>query len=110
MLVELSIIPVGRSPHTSEELAEVLKLVDESGLPYELTPTATCIEGDWAEVMPVIRLCHERVRARCPHVVTTIMIEDEDGARNKLDANVAVIERRLGHPPRRSHSTRVSAR
>src|SRR5215211_102736 len=105
MLVELSIIPIGRDPHTSNELAEVLKLIDESGLPYELTPTATCIEGEWADVMPIIRLCHERVRARCPHVVTTITIEDEDGARNKLAANVTTIEQKVGHPLRRDHST-----
>ena len=45
MLVELTIIPVGKDPHTSDELAEVLKLIDESGRRYELTSSATCIEG-----------------------------------------------------------------
>jgi uncharacterized protein YqgV (UPF0045/DUF77 family) len=47
MLAELSIIPVGGSTHSSAELAKVLKLVEKSGLPYQLTPSATCIEGEW---------------------------------------------------------------
>jgi len=72
MLAELSIIPIGNSTHLSGELAKVLKLVDESGLPYQLTPSGTCIEGGWDELMPLIRQCHERARKASPHVVTLI--------------------------------------
>ena len=43
MLAEVSIIPIGGNTHSSAELAKVLKLVDESGLPYQLTPSSTCI-------------------------------------------------------------------
>lgn len=102
MLVELSIIPIGNGSHIADELADVLKLVEQSGLPFELTPTATCIEGTWDEVMPLIRRCHERVLVHCPHVMTNIQIED-DGDRNKLVANVVAIEEKLGHPLRRNH-------
>lgn len=63
MLFELSITPLGGDEHLSHELAEVLKIVDESGLPYQLTPTATCIEGAWDEVVPLIRRCHDHARA-----------------------------------------------
>lgn len=45
MLAELSIVPVGGNPHSSAELAKVLKLIEKSGLAYQLTPSATCIEG-----------------------------------------------------------------
>lgn len=104
MLVELSIIPVGGDSHMSDELAEALKLIDESGLRYELTPSATCIEGEWEEVMALVRRCHERVRSRCPHIVTTIKIEDEAGANDKLHANVASLEEKLGRTLRRDRS------
>src|SRR6267378_4396807 len=76
MLVELSIIPVGNNPHTSAELAKALQLVDASGLLYRLTPSGTCIEGEWDTVMPLIRQCHERVRKSVPHIITMIKIED----------------------------------
>jgi uncharacterized protein YqgV (UPF0045/DUF77 family) len=60
--------------------------------------------------MAVVRLCHERVRSRCPHVVTNIKIEDEAGANDKLHANVASIEEKAGKSLRRDHSSRVIAR
>jgi uncharacterized protein YqgV (UPF0045/DUF77 family) len=46
MLAELSIIPIGESTHMSDQIAVALKFVDASGLPYQLTPSGTCIEGD----------------------------------------------------------------
>lgn len=97
MLVEFSIIPLGRDTHLSNEIAEVLKLVDASGLPYQLTPSGTCVEGEWNEVMGLVQRCHERARESSPHVITMVKIEDEQGARNKLQRNVESVEEKVGH-------------
>jgi uncharacterized protein (TIGR00106 family) len=97
MLAELSIIPVGGSTHSSPDIAKVLKLVEESGLPYQFTPSGTCIEGEWDQVMPLIRRCHDRARKSSPHVVTFIKIEDDGGEREKLSRNVTSVEEKLGH-------------
>jgi uncharacterized protein (TIGR00106 family) len=96
MLVELSIIPLAGDAHSSDELAEVLQLVDQSGLAYQLTPGSTCIEGEWDDVMPLVKRCHERVRETSAHVVTTIKIEDEEGSTGKLASNVRSVEEKLG--------------
>lgn len=108
MLIELSVLPLGRDTHLSDEIAEALKIVDDSGLPYQLTPSGTCIEGEWDEVMTVVRRCHERMRQSSPHVVTTVRIEDDQGATDKLRRNVASVEekagRRLGRTERRAVS------
>lgn len=101
MLFELSITPLGGDTHLSGELAKVLELIDASGLPYQLTATATLIEGEWDVVMPLVRRCHERMRELSPHVITSIRIEDEAGERHKLTGNVASVEEKVGHPLRR---------
>jgi len=102
VLVELSIIPLGRGSHVSGEIAEALKVVDESGLPYLLTPSGTCIEGEWDEVMALVRRCHDRVRELSPHVITMIKVEDEEGARDKLSRNVASVEEKVGRTLKRT--------
>src|SRR5262245_53049511 len=101
MLVELSITPIGGNTHLSGELAKILELIDASGLPYQLTATATLIEGEWDAVMPLVRRCHERMREFSPHVITSIEIEDEAGEQHKLMGNVASVEEKVGHPLRR---------
>lgn len=96
MLVQISVTPLGTGTSLSDEIAEVLRLVDESGLPYLLTPSGTCVEGEWDEVMPLVRRCHERVRELSPHVVTTLRIEDQEGKRNQITENVRSVEERVG--------------
>ena len=96
MLVELSVTPLGRGTHISKEVAEIVRLIDDSGLPYCLTPSGTCIEGDWDPVMELVKHCHLQARSTSSHVMTTLRIEDEEGGINKLSENVAAVERAAG--------------
>ena len=102
MLVELSINPLGRGTHLSQDLAEILKIVDESGLPYCLTPLGTCIEGGWDEVMSLVKRCHDKARSLSSHVMTSVRIEDEEGATDKINENIKSVERAAGRPLRRA--------
>jgi uncharacterized protein (TIGR00106 family) len=94
MLFELTITPLGRGTHLSKDLAEVLKIVDDSGVRYVLTPFGTCLEGEWEEVMPVVRRCHDQARTVSSHVMTTIRAEDEAGVNDKLIENVLSVEKK----------------
>lgn len=96
MLVDLTIIPLRGGRHISDEVTEVIKLIDASGLPYQLTPSGTCIEGEWDIVMPLVQRCHDVVRSMSSHVVTLIKIEDESGKDNKLNTNIQSVEHRFG--------------
>lgn len=96
MLVEFSIIPIGVGSSLGDQLAEVLKIVDASGLPYKLNPMGTVIEGEWDEVMRLIRKCHKTVMKTGERTVTTISIDDRKGKPNRIEAKVKSIERRIG--------------
>lgn len=96
MLADLCIIPIGHGTHTSTVLADVLKIIKDSGLSYQLTPTSTCIEGSWSDVMAVVQRCHEAVRDESPHLVTLLRIEDDVDLGGKLAKNVASVEKEAG--------------
>jgi len=91
MLFELSITPLG-DVHLSDEIAQILEVIDRSGLPYQLTPGSTYIEGSWDEVLPVIRACHESARRSSRHVITSVRIEDDGGEPNKIRRNVESVQ------------------
>jgi uncharacterized protein (TIGR00106 family) len=110
MLVEFSIYPLGEGSHIREEIAEVLKVIDVSGLAYQLTATSTIVEGEWAEVMRFVYTCHERLRERSDYVVTFIKIEDQNNETRQLVHNVGAVEEALGRDlnlhPEDSHDPR----
>jgi uncharacterized protein (TIGR00106 family) len=101
MLVELSITPLGRGTHLSQDLAPILKIIDDSGIRYALTPSGTCLEGGWDEVMALIKQCHQQARKSSAHVMTTVRIEDEEGSADKLTENIASVERAAGRELKR---------
>lgn len=96
MLAEFSIVPLGEQGHFSKVVSEVLRLVDESGLPYELHAMGTLVEGDWDEVMGLIGRCHAHVRQHYPRVSTSIKIDDAVGKTGRLQGKVASVEALMG--------------
>lgn len=83
-------------------VAEALRIVDDSGLPYELGAMQTTIEGDPDRVMDVILRCHRRLLELAPRVLTSIVIDERRGATGRLEGKVRDVEEILGKPLRRS--------
>lgn len=97
MLAELSITLLGRGTDLGGDLGRILKIIDESGIRYRLTPSGTCLEGEWDEVMNLVKKCHREARSFCTYVLTMVRIEDKSGANDNLNENIASIERAVGH-------------
>jgi uncharacterized protein (TIGR00106 family) len=96
MLTEFSIIPLGSGSSVSDRIAEVLKIVDASGLPYKINPMGTVIEGDWNETMKIIRKCHQAVMKTGERTLTTISIDDRKGKTKRIEEKVKSVERKIG--------------
>lgn len=95
MLAEFSIVPLGAGPSVGEHIAEVMKIVDGSGLSYKLNPMGTVVEGDWEEVIGLVRKCHETVMGRSERAITTITIDDRRNKTEMMDSKVRSVEERL---------------
>jgi len=101
MLAEFSVVPIGKGESVSQYVAECLRIVEGSGLPYRLNPMGTVVEGDYDDVMSVIRECHMRVTELCPRVITSIKIDDRRGISGMIDRKVASVEEKLGRQLRK---------
>jgi uncharacterized protein (TIGR00106 family) len=95
MLAAFSITPLGAGDSVSPAVAEVVRLVRASGLPNETNAMFTNVEGDWDEVMGLIRACVDRVAEVAPRVSVVIKIDHRPGVRGALRSKVEAVERRL---------------
>ena len=69
MLVEFSIVPLGVGASVGQYVAEIISIVEDSGLPYRVNPMGTCVEGSWNDIMKLIRKCHRHVMKRAERVI-----------------------------------------
>ncbi|HEX9593834.1 MAG TPA: MTH1187 family thiamine-binding protein [bacterium] len=101
VLLEFSMNPLGKGESVSEYVARSLDIIDASGLPYRLTPMGTILEGEWEQVMAVVRQCYERMRADCPRITCSIKIDAREGKSGRLAGKIASVEQRLGRELRK---------
>lgn len=96
VLLEFSMWPVGEGESLSPHVARILDIVDKSGLPYQLTPMGTIIEGEWSEVMAVVTACFEEMRGDCHRVETQIKIDYRAGPGGRLTSKIESVQQKLG--------------
>ena len=82
MLVAFSVSPTTTDApdgSVSEAVARAVRVVRDSGLPYETTSMFTTVEGEWDECMDVIRRATEAVGKHGPRVSLVIKADIRPG-------------------------------
>ena len=97
MIVAFSISPSGgdETGGVSEAVAEAIRVVRSSGLPCETNAMFTNIEGEWDEVMAVVKRAVDVVAATSPRVGLVLKADIRPGYDGQLAAKVERIEQRL---------------
>ncbi len=96
-LVEFSMFPTEQTQSKSVFVARVLDIVDKSGLPYQLTPMGTIIEGETvAEVLAVIDEAYRELQRDCGRVYSSIKIDWREGSVGRLHNKISSVEQKLG--------------
>jgi uncharacterized protein (TIGR00106 family) len=97
MLVAFSISPAVTDPDggVGEAVADAIRVVRESGLPNETNAMFTNVEGEWDEVMAVLKACVMKVAEAAPRVSVVVKIDHRAGVSDGLHSKVAAVEAQL---------------
>jgi len=95
VLLEFSMSPLGKGESVGKYVSRSLQMVGRSGVGYRLNPMGTVLEGEWDEVLDVVRQCYERMKKDCPRISCTMKVDYRKGHRNRLSGKVASVEKRL---------------
>jgi uncharacterized protein (TIGR00106 family) len=95
VIVAFSITPLGVGEGVSEYVADAVRIVRESGLPNQTDAMFTSIEGEWDEVMAVVKQAVDAVAAKAPRVSLVLKADVRPGHDNALTAKVASLEARI---------------
>jgi len=94
-IVELSIFPLGKGASLSPYVAKMVKIIQDSGLDYELGPMGSCIEGEWDEVMKVVDKCFKTMEADSDRIYVNLKIDYRKGRKGGLKQKVESIREKL---------------
>ncbi|QDO86992.1 MTH1187 family thiamine-binding protein [Ornithinimicrobium ciconiae] len=97
MIVAISISPSGgdETGGVSESVARAVQVIRASGLPCETNAMFTNIEGEWDEVMAVVKQAVDVVAAESPRVGLVLKADIRAGHTGQLTAKVERVEAHL---------------
>jgi len=95
VIVAFSVSPLGGDDSVGDAVAEAIRVVRASGLPNETNAMFTNIEGEWEEVMAVVKQAVDAVAAVAPRVSLVLKADIRPGHTDQLTAKVQRIEQKL---------------
>lgn len=95
-LAAVSIYPMDAEGGFAPHVAEVVRVIEASGLPSRTTSMFTEIEGDWDDVMKVVKDATFVLAEKGYRTGVTFKADVRPGHKNTMKAKVAKIDNILG--------------
>jgi uncharacterized protein (TIGR00106 family) len=99
MIIAFSVTPIGTGENVGAAVAEAVRIVRDSGLPNQTDAMFTLVEGEWDEVMAVVKRAADAVLAVAPRVSISLKADIRPGVTDAITSKVASIEAHLATPP-----------
>lgn len=97
VIVDFTVVPVGAGLSLSPYVAEVERILERSGLTYELHANGTNVEGEWDAVLGAIKACHERLHAMgVPRIHTDVKLGTRSDREQRMADKVRSVKAKLG--------------
>ncbi|MFC3995092.1 MTH1187 family thiamine-binding protein [Nocardiopsis sediminis] len=95
MIVAFSVSPLGAGESVAPAVARAVRVVRESGLPNQTDAMFTSIEGEWDEVMDVVKRAVTAAGDGANRVSLTLKADIRGGVSDGLTQKVESVEREL---------------
>ena len=96
VILNFTIVPVDVGLSLSSYVAEAKKVLEKSGLIFELHANGTNVEGDWDDVMACLKQCQIAVHDKgAKRIFTTIQLGTRTDKEQQMSDKVKSVENKL---------------
>jgi len=88
--------PLDKGESVSKYVARSLDIIDKSGLDYKLGPMGTCVEGNFDEVIAVVKKCFEKMKKDCARITCTMKFDYRKNRKGALTSKIKTVEKKVG--------------
>ncbi len=99
MIIAFSVTPLCVGEDVSQAVAEAVKVVRASGLPNHTDAMFTIVEGEWDEVMAVVRQAADAVLEVALRCSMVLKADIRPGVTDAITSKISSLESRLVGQP-----------
>lgn len=95
VLLEFSMSPLDKGESLGKYVAKIIDVIDSSGVDYRLNPMGTVLEGEYDQVMAVVKSCFERLKKESNRISVSIKIDYRNIPESRIQKKIDRIETEL---------------
>jgi len=96
VLLEMAMFPTDKGESVSAYVSRIIKMIDESEIPYRLTPMGTVVEcSSMDEALGIIKKAYECLEEDCNRVYSSIKFDIRKNKENRIEGKIESVERTL---------------
>lgn len=100
VLLEFAMFPTSdecrEGASVSHQVAKIIDMIDQSGLPYQLTPMGTIVEAESVkEALLIVEKAYEQL-GDCERVYSSLKLDIRKGKSGRLKGKIASVEEKIG--------------
>jgi uncharacterized protein (TIGR00106 family) len=98
VLLEFAMFPTDKGESVSEYVSQVIEMVRDSGMSYQLTPMGTIIEADdLSQILSVVQAAHDVLdQAGCNRIYSSLKLDIRKGKDNRLKGKLDSVRDKIG--------------
>ena len=98
VLMSLAMFPTNTVGSKSKEVSEVLNIIKNSGLKYQLTSMNTIVEAKTLkELLDLVNLCYLKLEELgCSRVYATLNFDLRSSGENRIESKIKSVEKHIG--------------
>ena len=97
VLVEFAMFPTDKGTSVSQYVSRIIKVIDNSGISYQLTPMGTVFETETIpEALHVLELAYQQLEPDCTRVYSSVKFDIQKEKSNRMKTKIQSIEDKIG--------------
>lgn len=96
MLFGITLCPMG-DESLARPVADFIDDLEAADLSHQVSAMETVVEGEWDQVMPVVRGAYQRLLGSHDRVFLEIRVDEHRGIEGRLKGAVEDVDREFGH-------------
>jgi len=97
VLMQFAMFPTDKGDSASPFVARIIRMIRDSGLPYELSSMGTIIETETLEeAQSIVNKAFELLKEDCSRVYCTVSFDIRNGSTGRMQHKVASITEKIG--------------
>lgn len=97
VLLEFAMFPTDKGESVSAQVSQIIEMIRESGVTYQLTPMGTVIETEtMAEALDIVQKSYDVLEPNCNRIYSSLKFDIRKGKSNCMKEKMKSVEGKIG--------------